>query len=201
MDRANIFQESITSHSHPEIVQFVQGFNHSLVEIKPNQIVIKKDNDITHKYVLTFLEEDNFTITYKGKFENGTPFRLIQPTGIALENIKSKYKSKGGFTIGSLDPDGFGIHFLLTEPSDIRSNIISSKGNTEQIQRLIEGALMSLQFHLQEKFFDITKRIISMIQSNPSMLRSFTRGDIVIKIMKDNIEAYDSKEQGIIKQI
>ena len=201
MLRANIFQQNISANSQSEIVNMILNFNHALVEITPNQISIKKDNGGEQKFAIEFFEKDMHTTTHTGKFDNGVPFRLIQPHGMALESVKSKHNSKGAFSLGSLNPDGFAIHFILTEPNDIRSNDMTSKGNNEQIQKLIEGAFMSLQFGLHQKFVEVTKRLIPLIGNNPSGIKRFNDGDKLAQIMRDNLDVYDSNEQKIIKQI
>ena len=201
MLRANIFQQNISANSQSEIVNKILNFNHALVEITPNQISVKKNSGGELKFAIEFFEKDMYTTTHTGKFDDGVPFRLIQPYGMALETVKSKHNSKGAFSLGSLNPDGFAIHFILTDPNDIRSNDITYKGNNEQIQKLIEGAFMSLQFGLQQNFIEITKRLISLIGNNPSGIKTFNDGDKLAQIMKDNLDLYDSNEQKIVKQI
>lgn len=200
MYRANIFQTNIVNSSDQATIEFVLGLNHSLVDITSSQIIIQRSNGI-HKFDIQFAEKDTHTTTHKGKFINGVPFRLVQPQGLALEMTKNNHKAKGGFTIGSINPDGFAIHFILTEKNDIRESNASSKGNDEQIQRLIDGALMSIQFEAHQKFTEVTKRMIQLIKASPSKLRNFSKGTELAEIMKDNLHVYESSEQDTIKKI
>ena len=93
-----------------------------------------------------------------------------------------------------------GIHFL-TDKDDLRQTNVEEKGSQEQIQRLIQGAMMSIQVGMQEKFLEITKRLLPMIENNPSQLNAFEDCEDYIYILKNNIEIFNNEERTIISKI
>lgn len=171
------------------------------MSLSSDKLTFETKNGIKQSIKLIFKEKDFSTSTYIGKFENGSYFRLIQPTGFALDIAKEKYNAINAFTLASINPNGWALNFFLTERDDLRQTNVEEKGSQEQIQRLIQGAMMSIQVGMQEKFIEITKRLLPMIESNPSQLNSFEDCEDYIYILKNNIEVFDSSERSIIKQI
>jgi len=60
---------------------------------------------------------------------------------------------------------------------------------------------MSIQVGMHDKFIEITKRLLPMIESNPSKLNDFEDSEDYIYILKNNIEIFDYNERSIIKKI
>ena len=201
MLRAIIFRKNIPSDSNMEVIAFILGFDKSLVEITQKQITIIQNNRIVHNYSIEFFEKDIFTTTHIGKFENGIPFRLVQPFGKSLEMFNAQNNSKGSFAIGSLNPDGYAINFMLFDTDEISNVEVTSEGDNERVQRLTEGAIMALQFGLDIKFVDLTKRLLQFVESDPSIIRKFRDGDRLAQYMKENLYLYSQNEQRIIRRI
>lgn len=199
--RANLFQKNVASQIEADSLEIAMKFHHALVEIGSNSLIIETKNGHRHNYLISYLEEDFSTSTHIGKFENGKEFRLIQPTGFALEMAKSTHNSIGAFSLGSRNPNGWAVHFFLTEKRDIRQTNVSEKGSTEQIQKLIQGSMMSIQFGMPEKFVEFSKRLLPMIENNPSQLHNFEDCEDFIHIMKNNLQVYNSHEQNIINKL
>ena len=136
--RANLFQKNIASQIEADSLEIAISFQHSLVNISAELFTIETLNGEHYSLPINFSEKDFSTTTYKGKFQNGRDFRLIQPTDLSLDMAKSNHNALGAFTLGSVNPSGWAVHFFLTDKDDIRQTNVSEKGSTEQIQKLIQ---------------------------------------------------------------
>ena len=195
MLRASIFQKNILSKSDKS--EFAESFQNCLVEIDENNITIYDDEKIILKSQLSKFEDEFHTTSYKGKFNDNEPFRIIRPKDFALENVKAEHKCISAFSIASINPDGFAIHFILTEKNDIRNNNSIEKGNEEQIQRLIEGCILALQNELYQNFVDYSKRILNLINEGSDLLK-YQNGDGILQVMRNNDELYTIGEKAKI---
>ena len=198
MKRAAIFQTNNIPRITSEEVELILSFNNSLVDLTESKIRFDNEKGITHEFPLKYSEKDNFTITYIGKYKNGNPFRLVMPLGLSMELLKTNYRAEGGFTIGSLDHDGYAIAFILTDPSDFRQIEVITKGNDEQIEKLIWASTMAFNAGLEEQFILFTKRILKLIKNQPDTIMGFEDGETVIGIMKANQEFYSFEERSIL---
>ena len=168
MLRASIFQKNILSKSDKS--EFAERFQNCLVEIDDESITVYENEKIILKSQLSKFEDEFHTTRYKGKFNDNEPFRIIRPKDFALENVKAEHKCISAFSIASINPDGFAIHFILTDKNDIRNTNSIEKGNEEQIQRLIEGCILALQNELYQNFVDYSKRLLNLIKTGSELL-------------------------------
>ena len=192
MLRASIFQKNILSKSDKS--ELAESFQNCLVEIDEENITIYQDENIILKSQLSKFEDEFHTTSYKGKFNNNEPFRIIRPKEIALANVKSQHNCVSAFSIGSLNPDGYAIHFILTEKNDIRNTNTIEKGTDEQIQRLIEGCILALQNELYENFVEYSKRLLNLIKSGSELL-NYQNGDGILQVMRNNDVLYTFDEK------
>ena len=199
--RANLFQKNISSNIENDSLEIAISFHHSLVSITDKMLSVKTLNGETHSFSIRFSEKDFSTTTHIGHFQNGRDFRLIQPIDLSLEMAKSNHNAVGAFTLGSVNPSGWAVHFFLTEKNDIRQTSVFEKGSSDQIQKLIQGSLMGIKFGLPDKFVEFSKRLLPMIADNPSQLNDFDESEEFIHIMKSNLEVYTSSEIKIINKI
>ncbi len=199
--RANLFQKNIASNIENDSLEIAISFHHSLVDINDKILSVKTLNEETHSFPIRFSEKDFSTTTHIGRFQNGRDFRLIQPTDLSLESAKSYHNAVGAFTLGSVNPSGWAVHFFLTEKNDIRQTSVFEKGSSDQIQKLIQGSLMGIKFGLPDKFVEFSKRLLPMIADNPSQLNDFEESEEFIHIVKSNLEVYTSSEIKIINKI
>jgi hypothetical protein len=199
--RANLFQKNVASQIESDSLEIAISFQHSLVSIGEKIFKVKTLNGKEYSFPIRFSEKDSFTTTNIGKFENGNDFRLIQPIGLSLDMAKSKNNALGGFTLGSVNPNGWAVHFFLTHKDDIRQTNVLAKGSDEQIQKLIQGSMMGIRFGVPNKFIEFSKRLLPMIENNPSQLYDFDDSEEFIQIMKSNLEVYDFNEKKIINKI
>lgn len=197
--RANLFQKNVASQFESDSLERVNSFHHSLVSIGERIFKVKTLDGNEFSFSIKFSEKDNFTKTYIGKFENGIGFRLIQPIGLSLDMAKSKNNALGGFTISSINPNGWALHFLLTEKNDIRETNALVTGKNEQIEKLIFGSLMAIQAQLHKNFLDYSKRILSLINHTDEII-NLENGQEILRIMRQNINMYDSEEKNKIKR-
>ena len=197
MLRANIFQIFIVDISYYKMVDYFRNLNHSLVKIADSELLFEKDNLIS-KFELSYYEEDSFTKTYLTNLDDGTPFRVIRPIGVSKEISLIKNNSKDGFSVGSINPDGYSVAFLLTEKNDIRNMNIIIKGVDEHLQKLATGAIMALQNNLYNDFYSISRRLIAGINSNKKNIHDLEYGSHIAEILKENKELYDESEKIII---
>ena len=199
--RANLFQKNIASQIEADSLEIAISFQHSLVNISAELFTIKTVNGEQYSFPISFSEKDFSTTTHIGKFQNGCDFRLIQPIDLSLDMAKSNHNALGAFTLGSVNPSGWAVYFFLTDKKDIRQTDVSEKGSAEQILKLIQGSMMGIQFGMPEKFIEFSKRLLPMIESNPSQLHNYDDSSEFIQVMKSNLEAYDDNEKSIINKI
>lgn len=192
MLRASIFQKNILSKSDKS--EFAERFQNCLVEIDDESITVYENEKIILKSQLSKFEDEFHTTSYKGKFNDDEPFRIIRPKDFALENVKAEQKCISAFSIASINPDGFAIHFILTDKNDIRNTNSIEKGNEEQIQRLIEGCILALQNELYQNFVDYSKRLLNLIKTGSELL-NYQYGDGILQVMKNNEELYTFSEK------
>lgn len=192
MLRASIFQKNILSKSDKS--EFAERFQNCLVEIDDESITVYENEKIILKSQLSKFENEFHTTSYKGKFNDDEPFRIIRPKDFALENVKAEHKCISAFSIASINPDGFAIHFILTDKNDIRNTNSIEKGNEEQIQRLIEGCILALQNELYQNFVDYSKRLLNLIKTGSELL-NYQYGDGILQVMKNNEELYTFSEK------
>ena len=193
MLRASIFQKNILSKSDKS--EFAENFQNCLVEIDEENITIYDDDEkIILKSQLSKFEDEFHTTSYKGKFNDNEQFRIIRPKDFALENVKAEHKCISAFSIASINPDGFAIHFILTEKKDIRNTNSIEKGTEEQIQKLIEGSILALQNELYENFVDYSKRLLNLIKSGSELL-NYQYGDGILQVMRNHDELYTFEEK------
>lgn len=192
MFRASIFQKNILSKSDKS--DFVESFQNCLVDIDESRLNIYNEETIILKSELTKIEDDVHTITYKGNYKDNEAFRVIRPKDIALENVKKQHSCISAFSIASISPSGYAIHFILTEKDDIRNINSVEKGYEEQIQRLIEGCILALQNELYQNFVDYSKRLLNLIKTGSELL-NYQHGDGILLVMKNNDEQYTSDEK------
>jgi hypothetical protein len=199
--RANLFQKNIASNIENDSLEIAISFHHSLVSVTDKTLTVKTLNGETHSFPIRFSEKDFTTTTHVGRFQNGRDFRLIQPMDLSLEMAKSNHNALGAFTLGSVNPSGWAVHFFLTEKNDLRQTNVFEKGSAEQIQKLIQGSLMGIKFGLPDKFVEFSKRLLPLIADNPSQLNDFDESEEFIHFMKSNLEVYTSSEITIINKI
>lgn len=144
-------------------------------------------------------EEDFSTVSYLGEFYNGLKFRVIRPTHSSFINIKEQFNCETAFSVASLNPDGYAVHFLLLDANqdDLEIPLIE-KGKDEQIQKLIDGSFMALRHGLQDNFIDFSKRLLSLVKNTNELLR-YSNSKQVVDIIKDNRDFYDESERIKIK--
>jgi hypothetical protein len=199
--RANLFQKNIASNIENDSLEIAISFHHSLVSITDKMLTVKTSDGQTYSFPIQFSEKDFSTTTHTGRFDNGRDFRLIQPMDLSLNMAKSNHNALGAFSLGSVNPSGWAVHFFLTEKNDIRQTSVFEKGSSGQIQKLIQGSLISIKFGLPDKFVEFSKRLLTMIEENPSQLNEFDESEEFIHIMKSNLEVYTSSEIKIINKI
>lgn len=122
------------------------------------------------------LEEDDFTKTYQGQFADGTKFRVIQPHKASIENIRREYDCEGAFSIASIDPQGFAIHFLLVKTPSFPINVAESDVK-DQVYKLIDASILAYTFGAPEKIDELVGRMLQLdpnqeiIQTHPEFAK------------------------------
>lgn len=111
--KARIFQRNIVSKSEQVFYELVNTFDEAEIELSNQTIRIKTKKGETYQYKITYSGHDTFTETYLGQFDNGNKFRLTKPIGVALEMTKLKSSAIDAFSLGSISPTGWAIHFHL----------------------------------------------------------------------------------------
>lgn len=193
MLRASIFQKNILKGNSKS--SLVESFNNKLVEINElNLKVLNKEKIVLLNSSLKKIEEDFNTTTYIGEFSVNEQFRVIRPNDIPLANLKKEFDCVSAFSIASVNPDGYAIHFILTEINDIREMQNNKSGEKEQIQRLLEGSVLALQNKLHQNFIDYTKRLINLVD-HIEELNQYKYGSEIIQIMKNNDQIYSITEK------
>jgi hypothetical protein len=192
MLRASIFQKNILSKSNES--DFAESFQNCLVDIDENVLIVYNEENMILKSELTKIEDDFHTITYTGNYKDNEAFRVIRPKDMALENVKKQHSCLSAFSIASISPSGYAIHFILTEKNDVRNTNSVEKGFEEQIQRLMDGCTLALQNELYQNFVDYSKRLLNLIKTGSELL-NYQYGDGILLVMKNNDEQYTSDEK------
>lgn len=197
MYKASIFQKNITRNSTES--EKAIGFENCEVDISNKHLRINKNGIELLNSELKLIEEDFSTISYLGKYSNGIEFRVIRPTDSSLANLKNRFDCETAFSIASIDPSGYAVHFILTR-SNQNPNIgnVVEKGKKEQVQRLIDGSIMALQANLQSNFIDFSKRLLSLVLDT-NELSEYNNADQIIEAMKGNRHIYTELENQQIK--
>lgn len=157
---AKIFQQNIVRSS--EYSEFIRGLNGSSVEKYPSAIdFLNTNGDLIFTSEIDFLEDDPFTQTYIGHFIDGTKFRFIQPKEESLSNLKSQYECEGAFTIASIDPQGFAIHFLMVKQIGTPKQI-ESLGAKAQIYKLVEASILAFTWGIPDKLNEVLTKLIQL---------------------------------------
>lgn len=197
MYKASIFQKNIARNSAES--DKAMGFENCEVDISNKHLRITKNGTELLNSELKLIEEDFSTISYLGKYSNGIEFRVIRPTDLSLANLKNRFDCETAFSVASVDPSGYAVHFILSK-TDQNPNIgkVVEKGKKEQVQRLIDGSIMALQANLQSNFIDYSKRILSLV-SDTNELSEYDNADQIIEVMKGNRHIYTETENQQIK--
>lgn len=111
--KATIFQRTIMNNSELSSYNLVNNFDGAEIELNNQLIIITTKNGESYKYKLAYSEQDTFTETYLGQFDEGSKFRITKPIGVALEMTKIKSSATDAFSFGSISPTGWAIHFYL----------------------------------------------------------------------------------------
>ncbi len=111
--KATIFQRNLMTNTEQVSYDLVNSFDEAEIELNNQTIKIKTKKGETYQYKLIFSERDTFTETYLGQFNDGNKFRVTKPIGVALEMTKLKSSAIDAFSLGSISPTGWAIHFYL----------------------------------------------------------------------------------------
>lgn len=94
--------------SERDICERIANYDNAECTISDNYLKLSFENEILETS-LTVFEEDTLTTTWLGKFENGTPFRVVRPADLYHKyNLGDEY-----MTIASTYHDGYAVHFLI----------------------------------------------------------------------------------------
>ena len=197
MYKTSIFQKNIARHSTES--EKAIGVDNCNVDISTKHLRITNGGTELLNSDLKFLEEDFSTISYLGKYKNRIEFRVIRPTDLSLANLKNRFDCEAAFSIASVDPSSYAVHFILSN-SNQSPNIgnVVDKGKKEQVQRLIDGSIRALQVNLQSNFIDFSKRILSLI-SDTRELMEYNNADQIVEVMKANRHIFSETENKQIK--
>ena len=197
MYKTSIFQKNIARQSTES--EKAIGFDNCNVDISTKHLRITNGGTELLNSDLKFLEEDFSTISYLGKYKNRIEFRVIRPTDLSLANLKNRFDCEAAFSIASVDPSSYAVHFILSN-SNQSPNIgnVVDKGKKEQVQRLIDGSIRALQVNLQSNFIDFSKRILSLI-SDTRELMEYNNADQIVEVMKANRPIFSETENKQIK--
>lgn len=199
--RANLFKKNILNKIDNEVIDFTENIHHSLVTISDNEFQIEFLNGEKTNLSISFFEKDAFTLTHLIQFSNGNKFRLIQPIGVSLEMAMVNQDSKGGFSIGSIDKDGWAIHFFLTAPNDLRDSYKKESEKSEDLEKLMRNLLIAFENGMRDNFLEIGTKILPLIESDPNQIYFYNEGEELAYKLKGNVKMFTSHEQLIIEKI
>lgn len=199
--RANLFKKNILNKIDNEVIDLTENIHHSLVTISDNEFQIEFLNGEKANLSIVFFEKDAFTLTHLIQFSNGNKFRLIQPIGVSLEMAMVNHDSKGGFSIASIDKDGWAIHFFLTAPNDLRDSYKKESEKSEDLEKLMRNLLIAFENGMRDKFLEIGTKILPIIESDPNQIYFYNEGEELAYKLKGNVKMFTSHEQLIIEKI
>lgn len=109
-----IVLDKVNKGNHPNeycYADYAKQFDNCDVIIDTKELLIKKNGKEVFRSIIMPYEEDSLTITYTGKWLDGSSFRIVRPgTGIiSLLQLMGKET----ITFGSMYPDGYAVSFLV----------------------------------------------------------------------------------------
>lgn len=157
---SKIFRKNIVKKS--KYSDFVESLNNHRVEILPSSIkLFYRSDNLSFSSTIKFTDEDSFTKTSIGEFEDGAKFRFIQPQDSGLQQLKEDYDCEGAFSIASIDPQGFAIHFLMVKDPDSNQKI-DNVDASDLVYRLIDASIMAFNSGLYAQSIDYIKKIAEL---------------------------------------
>lgn len=102
-------------------IDIIEAFNNGMVKVTETNIVVVKSNNKIFESTLVKTEEDTLTVTYQGKFMDGTAFRLVKPSKLMSQNDSV-------IVFGSLSGDGYAVRYEMNNiNSDDNESFIRSR--------------------------------------------------------------------------
>lgn len=200
MFRANVIKTTLIDGSRKSELEYFSNLNHALVEISETELKFDLDKKST-VFPLHFFEEDMATKSYSSRTERGDKFRVVKPTEANRKiNALKDPVFKDGFTIGSLEPDGYSILFTLTDKNHVINQKVEVAGAKEYIQKLVDAVNMTIEYNLSNDFVNLSKRLIGLLQSNSDSIKNYKNHQVAKEVINNNVEAFDDLEQRIISQ-
>lgn len=111
-----LYLDKVNVGSHPdEIVYFelAKRFHECQYLMTENKFAVYRNGNRIFETNLSLYEHDHLTKTYRGMWQDGKQFRIVQPS----DELKSLFQlmQKENITIGSMFSDGYAVTFLLGE--------------------------------------------------------------------------------------
>ena len=111
MNRLKLLKVNRGSYSEEkQLCEKIEVFDNALVNITEEKIEVTMNGQIVFSSSLMKFESDFLSITYRGLYPNGTPFRLVRSSEFVKNMILSQGKNDG-ITIASMKPDGYAIQY------------------------------------------------------------------------------------------
>lgn len=157
---SKIFQKNILkSNTNSEFILSLNGLEVTILSTRVR--FFNQKEQLVFSSELDFIEEDDFTKTYVGKFADGSKFRFIQPQELSMSNLRQEFDCEGAFSIASIDPQGFAIHFLLVKSPTVTLEV-EGKDKKDQIYKLVDASVMAFNTGLYAQSIEFIKRIVEL---------------------------------------
>ena len=109
LDRVNV-------GSHPDevvYIEYAKQFHECRFEMTDSNFSVFKNDSVVFSTKIELYESDHLTKTYRGVFEDGKRFRIVQVSDELLPLFQAM--NKVNLTIGSMFSDGYAVTFLVEE--------------------------------------------------------------------------------------
>ena len=133
---------------------YLRRFDGANIELSETSMIIHGDST-SLTFPLDRHEEDIMSITYISRLPNNTPFRIV----LGRSNGFGESNEPINLSLASLNPDGWSVTFLVSERIKLNLDIVVVQP-ISQLERLIQGSIMALNYGLVAQFVELSKRTI-----------------------------------------
>lgn len=197
-----LFQITLGIHSEEARINRFKSLDGAAIEFNEKGCLIQtRDSHQKTLYNLTQERTDVYTRSRNGELDEFS-FRLVEPIGFSLEILKATEKVNGMISFGSMNPDDCSIHFYLVDfHDDRRFNVQYMGGKSEQVDKLVQACITSLENHLDKTFIEMSKRLINILSHDLTALEGSEKGAIIIETMLNNAFTYSIEDRQIIARL
>jgi len=98
-----------------QIYENFKLFDEGIIEITEDKFTVKTKMNKLFTSKIQKGKENFFNTIYYGTYDDGTKFRLVKPGSDTMRIRELKGEKAGRVTFGSMEKDGYAVHFDIVE--------------------------------------------------------------------------------------